>query len=74
MNNLYLFLYLAGYFIFLVFCYIFILKRLKYLTEKHIEYTKVEPIVDSYIFLKRLIFVLLILLYVFNVFIILTFL
>ena len=48
MDKLYLFLMILGYFIFLFWCYIFIIKRLKYLNQKHIEYTKVEWLNDLY--------------------------
>lgn len=73
MDKLYLFLMILGYFIFLFWCYIFIIKRLKYLNQKHIEYTKVEWLNDLYKKLIKIVFVLFVMLFIISVFIILTF-
>lgn len=74
MDKIYLFLIILGYFVFLFACYIFIIKRLKYLTQKHIEYTKVDGLMVLYKKLIKLIFILFIILFLVSTFIILTFL
>ncbi len=74
MNILYLVIFIIWFIFFLLLLYIFIIKRLKYLTDKHIEYTKVEWLMTSYNSLKRIIFLLMIMQFVLSILIILPFL
>lgn len=74
MNVLYQILFIIWYFFLLWISYALILKRLKYLIDKQVEYTKVVWINDSYDSLKKIILVLTILQFLLSVFIILTFL
>lgn len=74
MDKIYLFLMILGYFVFLFSCYIFIVKRLKYITLKHIEYTKVDWLMLLYKKLIKMIFILFLMLFGVSVFVILTFL
>lgn len=74
MNTLYKILFIILYFFLLWVSYALILKRLKYLTDKQVKYTKVVWINDSYNSLKKIILMLTILQFLLSVFIILTFL
>jgi len=74
MNTLYLVLFVIWYFFVLWVSYALVLKRLKYLTDKQVEYTKVKWIITSYNSLKKIILVLIILQFLLSVFIIVTFL
>lgn len=73
MNYLYIWIALFVYMLFLILSYIFMIKRLKYLNDKHIEYTKVICLADLYKELKNRILILLFTLYIIWTFIILTF-
>lgn len=74
MDKIYLLLMIFGYFIFLFACYVFIIKRLKYLNLKHIEYTKVNGLNVLYKQLIKIVFMLFVFLFIVSVFIIITFL
>lgn len=74
MNTFYLVLFIIWYFLILFVFYTLVFKRLRYLTDKHIEYTKVEWINNSYNSLKKIILILIIVQFLLSVFIILTFL
>lgn len=74
MNTVVLFLGIILYFFLLITLYIFIIKRLKYLNDRHIYYTKVEGLHKIYISLKKRILILFCILFVVSTFIILKFL
>lgn len=74
MENIYIFLMILGYFLFIFSCYIFTVKRLKHLTQKHVEYTKIKWLNDLNNSLLKIVFLLFITLFVLCTFIILTFL
>lgn len=74
MGNLYILLTIFIDFILLSLCYIFIVKRLKHITQKNIEYTKVDWLTILYNKLIKLIFMIIVVLFIVSVFIILTFL
>ncbi len=73
MNTITVSLWIILYFIFLVFVYYFIIKRLKNLNERHISYTKVEGLKWIYKSLKKIILVLFVILFFVSIFIILKF-
>ena len=74
MNTIVLFLGIILYFFLLITLYIFIIKRLKYLNDRHINYTKIEGLHKIYISLKKRILILFCILFVVSTFIILKFL
>ncbi len=73
MNTITLVAWIFIYFIVLLFSYIFIVKRLKHLNQRHINYTKVEWLQWIYKSLKKVIFVLFLILFVLSIFIVLKF-
>lgn len=73
MSWFYAYLSVFLYILFLVVSYILIIKRLKYLNERHISYTKVECLVNTYNSLKKIIFVLFVILGLVSLFIIFNF-
>lgn len=74
MDKIYILLMIFGYFIFLFSCYIFTIKRLKYLNQKHIEYTKVDWLIFLYKKLIKITFIFFVVLFIISFFIILIFL
>lgn len=73
MSWFYAYLSVFLYILFLVVSYILIIKRLKYLNERHIEYTKVECLIDTYNSLKKIVFVLFVILGIVSLFVIFNF-
>lgn len=73
MSWFYAYLSIFLYILFLVVSYILIIKRLKYLNEWHINYTKVECLVSTYNSLKKIIFVLFVILWLISLFVIFNF-
>lgn len=73
MSWFYAYLSIFLYVLFLIISYILIIKRLKYLNQKHIEYTKVECLVHTYNSLKKVIFILFVIVALVSIFVIFNF-
>ncbi len=73
MSWFYAYLSIFLYILFLVVSYILIIKRLKYLNEWHINYTKVECLASTYNSLKKIIFLLFVILWLISLFVIFNF-
>lgn len=73
MSWFYAYLSVFLYILFLVVSYILIIKRLKYLNEWHINYTKVKCLASTYNSLKKIIFVLFVILWLVSLFVIFNF-
>lgn len=70
---IYTILWIILYWFFLIISYLFIIKRLKYINQKHIEYTKIENLKLVFNKLSNIILFLFIFLFLFIIFIILKF-
>lgn len=71
--NIYLIILTVLYSVFLIFSYIFIVKRLKHINDKHVSYTKIQELNLIFNSLKKIIFILFIVLFLIVLFLILKF-